>query len=663
MPTNTTDQSDSMTVNLSVNSNKPEISNEIIAKWQQIVDLIAEIINVPAAAITKLIESESELEAFVTNVSKENPFTKGDRWKLNTGMYCEYTMAHREQSLIPDALADPEWENNPDVEANLVAYLGVPIIWPDGEMFGTLCVLDDKENHFSEVYQQLIHQFRLTIEADMMQVIRMQELENTLQELSKAKEAAETASQAKSKFLANMSHELRTPLSAILGFSHIMSHDTDLSNHQHENLDIICRSGEHLLSLINDVLEMSKIEAGGTALNKIGFDLYDMLKSVGEMIRIRAKSRRLQFLPEYHSDLPQYIRTDEGKLRQILLNLLDNAIKFTQEGSVTLRVKNVLENRIDFEIEDSGVGIAEDELRTLFDPFVQTASGRQSQKGTGLGLSISWKFIRLMGGDITVSSQPGKGSLCKFHIIVEPANINEIVRKPAPRRVIGLELDQQSRRILIVENDLENQLLLRRLLQAVGFEVLEASNGKEGLQKFKDEKIAFIFMDMRMPVMDGYEAVRQIRKIEDAKSQQTSKMSHIPITAITASVFDEERERVLDAGCDDFIRKPFRESELFEVMSRHLGVRYVYEEDDIREAAIVQELSPDDFSSLPDHRLTELYKAAVAGDFNAIMEMSGQLKPANSKLAEKLKILVENFQFERISDLLMTLREGMGRKK
>ncbi|MDM8549438.1 transporter substrate-binding domain-containing protein [Desulfobacterales bacterium HSG2] len=487
---------------------------------------------------------------------------------------------------------------------------------------------------------------------------RTAELEAQTAELAKAKKRAEAASHAKSEFLANMSHELRTPMSAILGFSHIMSHDTDLSAHQRENMGIICRSGEHLLSLINDVLEMSKIEAGRTTLNETGFDLHDMLKSVGEMIGIRAEAGDLQFLPEYHSELTQYIRTDEGKLRQILLNLLGNAVKFTKEGGLTLRAESGSENRIDFEIEDSGAGIAEDELETLFDPFVQTASGRESHEGTGLGLSISRKFVRMMGGDITVSSQPGRGTLFKFHIVAEPVNPDEIVRKQEPRRITGLEPGQQIRRILNVEDKPDNRLLLRRLLQAVGFEVLEASDGREGLEKFREKKTDFIFMDMRMPVMDGYEAVRQIRKIEAEKFRQTGKMSHVPITALTASAFEEERERVLSAGCDDFIRKPFRESEIFEVISRHLGVRYVCEEEDIREASMAQELTPDDFSGLPDRWLRELYKAAVTGNFDALMEMSDQLEPEYSKLAETLKIWVENFQFDKISDLLTEFRES-----
>ncbi len=492
---------------------------------------------------------------------------------------------------------------------------------------------------------------------------RTAELEAQTTELDKAKKKAEAASRAKSEFLANMSHELRTPMSAILGFSGIMSHDTGLSEHQRENLDIICRSGEHLLALINDVLEMSKIEAGRTTLNEIGFDLYDMLKSVGDMILVRAEAKNLQFITECHSDLTQYVRTDEGKLRQILLNLLGNAVKFTKEGGVTLRAKAGSEGRTDFEIEDSGVGITEDEMETLFDPFVQSASGRDSQEGTGLGLSVSRKFVRMMGGDITVSSHPEQGTLFKFHIVAEPVSPDEIVRKQVSRRITGLEPGQQSWRILCVEDKPDNRLLLCRLLQAAGFEMLEASDGKEGVEKFRSEKTDFIFMDMRMPVMDGYDAVRQIRKTEEEKFRQTGRMSHIPITALTASAFEEERELVLAAGCDDFIRKPFRESEIFEVISRHLGVRYVCEEEDSRETSLVQELSPDDFSGLPDQWLTELYRAAVVGNLNALMEMSEQLGPAYSELAKKLKFLIENFQSDKISDLLTRFQESAEGKK
>ena len=587
----------------------------------------------------------------------------------------QYIARTQENVVLTDATQKGDFNQDACIiKHHSKSVLGMPLI-NQGKLTGILYLENNlTEGAFTplrlEVLTLLSSQMAISIQNSLLynnltttNVHLEQMVDERTRELQKTTEEAKTANQAKSEFLSNMSHELRTPMSAILGFSSIMSYDVDLLDHQKENLDIICRSGEHLLSLINDVLEMSKIEAGRTTLNKNGFDLYSMLESVGEIIRIRADAKDLHFFLEYHAELPQYIKTDEGKLRQILLNLLGNAIKFTKEGGVTLRAKAGLESRIDFEIEDSGIGIAEDEFETLFDPFVQTASGRRTQEGTGLGLSISRKYIQMMEGDIQVSSNPDQGSIFQFHVIVEPANLNEIVIKPMPRRVVCLEPEQHHWRILNLEDNPENQLLLSRLLQAVGFEVLEAANGKEGVERFKEEKFDFIFMDIRMPVMDGYEAVKQIREFEQDKFKQTGTLSHVPITALTASPFEEDRPRILSMGCDDFIRKPFQEAEIFEVISRHLGVRYVYEEEDVQEAPMVSELRLDDFSGLPDQWLTAFYKATVAGNFNALLEMSDQLEPAYSKLAGMLKVLIENFQFKKIRSLLGNFRESTEERK
>lgn len=273
------------------------------------------------------------------------------------------------------------------------------------------------------------------------QIIERQQIEK---ELLIAKEQAERASQAKSEFLANMSHELRTPLNGILGFSRLLASSPNLSTDEKKNLAIIQRSGEHLLNLINDVLDMSKIEAGRAVLSENEFDMYQLLDDVGNMFRLQANQKRLQLIIECEANVPQYVRTDEVKLRQVLVNLLGNALKFTKQGTISVQVWRVATTHtldplhLQFKVEDSGVGIAPDELGRLFKPFMQTQSGRTSQEGTGLGLPISLKFVQLMGGDITVESEIGKGSVFSFGIQAEVAEGTQIERAPPARRVIAL---------------------------------------------------------------------------------------------------------------------------------------------------------------------------------------------------------------------------------
>jgi signal transduction histidine kinase/CheY-like chemotaxis protein len=610
--------------------------------FDRITSVVAKLLNVPIAIVslvdTDRIWFKSHFGLDVQQIDR------------SPGL-CASAIFSDHHYILNNALKDPVTLTNPLVagEFGLRFYAAIPLKTQDNHSLGTLCVIDFEERELSNDELKIMEDLASLVMDQMELRLSARQIDDLNADLKLAKEAAESAYQAKSAFLANMSHELRTPLNAIIGFSDLMSRDANsgrakLNDEQQDNLKIIRHSGDHLLNLINNILEISKIEAGRATYNVEATDIQGVVKDVTNMLIIRAKEKGLSLELLFSPEIPKYVKADTIKIRQILLNILVNGIKFTKEGGVMLTISVLTKDdthcQLHFDISDTGVGIKPEELPNLFQSFSQTESGRMATEGTGLGLSISRQLVRLMGGDLQVISQFGKGTSFSFDLNLEIAENVEITNK-VDKVIIGIAEGHSQKRILVVDDQLSNRRLVESILAPFNFDVHSASNGQEAITMAETLQPQIIFMDTRMPVMNGLAATRAIRKL--------AHITQPKIISVTANMSTEEQLISKNAGADGFLSKPYRNMELLEILAQQLQFEFQY-------AEIVEEKETSEYNDrtrqLPGELLERLHNAVLALDSDQLEAMLPELENADTEFATILQRALAEFDFGSILTLV-----------